>query len=402
MPAVRVAQACYDTYRAIRVLPAVLRNDIDGLAADFHSRGEFEGVFIGSLVPWDELVGEPNPGHHAVSDLLVTRAVDATLSANFDTLIEQSAWHRKVSIVGALDGTQAMNFRQDVSPLLKFHGCLVQSRTTTLWTQAQLTDATTAPQIKSCSDWMRLRVPGKDLLVIGFWTDWGYLNDVLNAALTGQKFGSVTVIDPAESTDLQAKAPALWKTLTESTDAFVHVRASSSDALVELQAEFSKVWLRKFYVLGEPLLTALGKPISPIEPDATPEDLYACRCDAEGVPYSRAARTKEPPAQAAQAALCHHLLLQAGAVRDGAWYLHNAKRVRIVQGAGEALNSVRERYGEPPAILAPDVVVCAGSVDLSVPGRVLGSGIGASIVRPAGGGASQWVTFEQARNELKI
>jgi hypothetical protein len=85
---------------------------------------------------------------------------------------------------------------------------------------------------------MKLVLPGKDLLVIGFWTDWGYLNDVLAKALTAGGFNSVTVVDPTCSAALQTKAPALWKNLTNGTTHFQHIQASGSDALAELQIAF--------------------------------------------------------------------------------------------------------------------------------------------------------------------
>ena len=77
---------------------------------------------------------------------------------------------------------------------------------------------------------------------------------------------------------------------------------------------FSKTWLKKFYALGEPLLTAAGKTYGPIEPDngglmtsTIPGAI------AEGVPYNRAAQMKEPAPATAQASFFHHLLIQAGA-----------------------------------------------------------------------------------------
>jgi hypothetical protein len=89
MSAVRVAQACYDKYKPIAVLPAA-RNDVDLLAGYFHGRGELQTVFL-SLVPWTDLVGEPNSGHAAIADLLICGAAAAALSANFDPMIEQWA-----------------------------------------------------------------------------------------------------------------------------------------------------------------------------------------------------------------------------------------------------------------------------------------------------------------------
>ncbi|MGD0973439.1 MAG: hypothetical protein ABR866_05085 [Candidatus Korobacteraceae bacterium] len=402
MSAVGVSRACYDKYQHTKVLPPAMRDGIDQLAGHFHGTHEFDSVFIDSLVPWDDLVGEPNAGHAAVSDLLISRAADAALSANFDPLIEQWASSKKIAMRGALDGQEAMDFTKHTSPLVKFHGCMVRGRKETLWTEAQLAEVKISQRVKACSDWMKLKLPGKDLLIIGFWTDWGYLNDVLADSLSATAFGSVTVVDPATRADLQTKAPKLWTTLTGGTATFRHLQASGADALAELRTAFSKVWLKKFYALGEPLLTAEGKPYSPIDPAMSCEELYDCRRDAEGIPYNRAARLKEPSHEAAQASYFHHLLIQAKATPDGAWYKHGGKRVRVIQGAGQGLNSVRDRYKEPPALPQADIVVCAGSLDLGAPGSLIGPGVGASIVRSTGGGGAQWMTLDQARGVMAI
>jgi hypothetical protein len=63
MSAVQVSRTCYDKYVPISTLPPAMRDDIDQLAAHFYSKGEFESVFIGTLVPWNDLTGESNPGH---------------------------------------------------------------------------------------------------------------------------------------------------------------------------------------------------------------------------------------------------------------------------------------------------------------------------------------------------
>ncbi len=347
MSAAGVSRACYDKYHAITVLPAAMREAIDQLAGHFYGTHEFESVFIRGLVPWGELVGEPNEGHAAVSDLLISRAAEAALSANFDPLIEQWAMTRKIDMRGALDGPEAMAFQHKTSPLLKFHGCMHRLREQTLWTQAQLGEPQIEQRIQTCANWMRLLLPGKDLLVVGFWTDWGYLNEVLAHALNTTVFGSVTVVDPASGEELQEKAPLLWATLNPGNTQFQHIRASGATALAELRVEFSKVWLRKFFALARPLLEAEGNPCNPVAPELTCDDLYNSRRDGEGVPYNRAAQTKSPPAEAAHAAFVHHLLLQAGATHEGRWYIKDGKRIRVVHGAG-AMNSVRQKYNEPP------------------------------------------------------
>ena len=403
MSAVRVAQACYDKYKPIAVLPTALRNDVDSLAGYFYGRGELQTVFL-SLVPWNDLVGEPNSGHAAIADFLICGAAAAALSANFDPMIEQWANSRKIALRGALDGYEAVSFADTPAPLLKFHGCLTRNREETLWTQGQLKDAAVTARVVSCSDWMRVHLPGKDLLVAGFWTDWGYLNSVLADAMNTQAFGSVTVIDPQENVTLQGKAPSLWARLTSVR--FQHIQASGDEVLEELRVGFCKVWGRRFFELGRPLMEAVGKIVLPTTVDTLDtlecEDLYNFRRDAEGVPYDRAAIRKTPVPESGPAAFAHMLLLEAGAVRDGAWYTHGGQRVRIVHGSGQVLSTVRERYKEPPTLPEADIVVCAGALDPGVPGSLISSGRGKSMVRPAAGARSRWLTLEQARVELGV
>jgi hypothetical protein len=401
MTAVQVANTCYDRYRPIEVLPAAMRAQIDQLAGHFYATHQFESVFLESLVPWDELTGEPNKGHAAISDFLISRGLAAVLSANFDMLIEQWASIRKVDLQGALDGVEAMALAAKMSPLLKFHGCMTKGRKKTLWTMGQLAEAEIARTIQHCTEWMRLFLPGKDLLIVGFWTDWGYLNRVLAEALNTIAFGSVTVVDPDMNANLQNKAPELWATLSPGPH-FKHFDKSGADALEELRVEYSKVWLRRFFTLAEPLLAGEGKACPERDVAIDCEDLYNARRDGEGVPYNRAARTKAPAPSASQAACVHHLLLDGGATRDGAWYLKDGQRIRVVNGAGQAMNSVRGCYKEPPAAVQPDIVVCAGAQDLSVPGNLISAGDDKSIIRPSGGGTARWMTFEQARRELGI
>lgn len=405
MSAVSVAQACYEKWRPTETLPPALRDDIDQLAGHFHAHGQFKSVFIRALVPWNELVGEPNIGHAAIADLLISRAANAALSANFDPLIEQWSERHKIAMLGALNGVEAVEFTDCSNPLLKFHGCSRRGRNDTLWTQAQLNEPEIQQRIKNCADWMAVHLPAKDLLIVGFWTDWGYLNDVLANAIALNGINSVTVIDPASDADLQAKAPLLWKRLTTVGVPFTHLQASGAEALEELRAEFSKVWARKFFRLGEPFFVAEGYVYdsAAVDPVAwSCNELYNLRRDAEGVPFDRAAKEKEPVPEAANAAFAHLLLTQAGAARTGSSYEHAGRTIRIVHGGGQALETVRQRYNEPPTVPAADIVICAGATELGVPGAVIASGHGASIVKPARGGGSRWLTLDQARTELAI
>jgi hypothetical protein len=407
MSAQRVSQACYDKWLPTEQLPAAMRNNIDLLSGHFYANGQFESVFISTLVPWDDLVGQPNSGHAATADFLICRAAKAALSANFDPLIEQWGQQQKIALRGALDGQEASSpaFIRVSSPLLKFHGCFLRGPNQTLWTHGQLIAPPNAQRVASCSQWMNMNLPGSDLLIVGFWSDWGYLNDVIANALAINGATSITVVDPSPTAELQGKAPTLWAKLTSTTAPFEHVQESSDAFLEELRTEFSKVWAKKFFLLGRPLFEADGHVYAPAMVDPTPmtiDELYDLRRDADGTPYHRAAKSKFPKPAAAQAALAHLLLITAHAARIGTWYEHNGMRIRIVHGGGQSLAVVKESYDEPPSILQPDIVICAGADNFGAPGRLVASGRGASIVRPAVGGSARWLTLHDARAEFAL
>jgi hypothetical protein len=317
-------------------------------------------------------------------------------------MIERWAEERKVAMRGALTGQEAVTFGTESNPLIKFHGCMQRERAQTLWTQEQLREPDIQARVRSCSEWMNLHLPGKHLVVVGFWTDWSYLNDVLANAFTIQSASSVTVIDPCPTDDLMAKAPLLWAKLNDLSQGFEHLQASGEDVLEELRTAYSKSWARKFYALGATMATSAGIAAS-LSPDTlSGVEIYNLRRDAEGLPYTRAATHKQPSPSAAETALTHLELMNAGAIRQGAWWSHGGRSIRIINGAGQGLLDVRERYLEPATVTQSDIVVCAGAVDLGVPAALIASGRGASIMRPARGGGARWLTREQAQAELNL
>jgi hypothetical protein len=395
--AAKVAEACYDKRQPIEALDPLLRTDIDKLAGLFHGRKEFVETFI-PLVPWNDLMGEPNRGHAAVADFLICRAVHGVLSANFDTMIERWGGNLKVALNGALDGQEATNFMSVANPLLKFHGCMTRGPEKTLWTQGQLSEAEVQARIESCSQWMTQHLPGRHLVVIGFWTDWGYLNSVLAKSFKIENALSVTVVDLSSSADLQKKAPDLWGKLNALSKDFEHIQASGADILEQLRLAFSQAWARKFYALGKPLADKQGITTVP-KPDAISLDgLYDLRRDAEGKPYTRAASLKEPPLSAGEASLAHIRLIHDGAAQNEAWLKHKGKSVRVLNGAasGKDVESIRQGHREPPTLPQPDIVICAGAVDLVVPARLIATGKGSSVVKPSPGGGAEWLTLNEA------
>ena len=134
----------------------------------------------------------------------------------------------------------------------------------------------------------------------------------------------------------------------------------------------------------------------------TMEEIYDLRRDCEGQPAGRAARTATPSQSSSVAGQTHLLLADAAQGRVGSWYEVGGQTVRVVQGAGEGISTVRGRYKEPPSSRPADIVICAGAVDQGVPARVVSDGRGDSVVRPAGGAASRWLLLDAARAELNF
>jgi hypothetical protein len=51
----------------------------------------------------------------------------------------------------------------------------------------------------------------QDLLIVGFWHDWEYLNAIISSAMENVQPLSVTVVDLSPSDVLQQKAPEVWQ-----------------------------------------------------------------------------------------------------------------------------------------------------------------------------------------------
>jgi hypothetical protein len=406
-----VANTCYDEWISNEALDPVLRDKIEDIAAIFHARGDFESVFIRRLVPWNNLVGTPNQGHAAIADFLISRAVYGVLSANFDPLIENWAAERKVAMRGALNGFEATDFQDTSNPLLKFHGCMQRGREQTIWTKAQLTEPAISERIRTNTEWMNLNLPGKHLVVVGFWSDWGYLNSILADAFTIRTAESVTVVSPGPTANLETKAPELWNKLRALSRQFLHVQASGDVFLNELRHAYSESWMKRFVAFGETqqslspptTITLAAAPVAahPLSP-VSMEDLYDLRRDAEGIPYTRAATQKKPNISMGHASALRLRLKDAGASEEGAWLRIRGKSVRILNGAGRMIEEVQSSYAEPTSFPQADITICAGAISTHVPSRIISKGLGTSVVRSSAGAGSEWMTTVEAEVTFAI
>ncbi len=400
-----VAASCYDRY-VMSIDPACppeLRGDLEALAEIFARDDTLGSVFIEALVPWESFVRPPNAGHAAVADFLITRMAAGAVSANYDNLIERRAQDYGFDLAASLDGDEATVRARKHAPLLKFHGCSVRERRATVWTASQLTeDGVVAARIAKTKTWMAANLREKDLLVVGFWSDWSYLNAILAEAMTGVAPLSVTLVDLAGEDVLQAKAPELWTLANSGNVRFAHVRRSGAEVLDELRRAFSQGYLRKVLHAGRAALEretgAACEPTWLDPPDLGSEDLYGLRRDAEGVPATAAA-TLRNPGRSEVLGYAHLLLRRAGAVQTSIGYDLAGRRVRVVNGSGTLLQTTQDRFRETPFDVA-DVVVCAGAIDVGLPVNLVREGRPGDIIRP--GASAAWLDLPAARQELGV
>lgn len=406
LPSARnVAEMCFDVYQ-VRVDPHIdpaLRHDLEALAEYFVGLNTLKPQFIENLVPWDEFERPSNPGHAAIADFLITKAAVAGLSSNYDQLIERCAWGYGADFRGSLNGDEATTCAQSQAPFLKFHGCSQRDRGSTVWARSQLDDPIISERISNNKVWMAANLRQKDLLVVGFWSDWDYLNQIISDALQGIDPLSVTVVDLSSAAELEQKAPGLWALAHQPQVTFTHVQESGSDALNELRRAFSESYLRQVLAAGRvPFEAAAGVACEQAWLDVSgldAESLYGWRRDAEGVPAGRPAKLRRPGN--AEALGYFHLLLRcAGAVQQSQGYTLNGNHVRIINGAGRILSSLASHFVEAPATSSADIFVAVGATDLGVPANVVRSGSPGNIVRPATRG--KWLTSEQGQEELGV
>ena len=406
LPSARaVAERCYDKYR-LESNPncdVALRDNLEALAEHFAGLNTLQSVFIEHLVPWPAFMRPSNAGHAAIADFLITRSAAAGVSSNYDTLIERRAWDYGADFRGSLDGDEATGDSVRQAPLLKFHGCSHRDRQSTVWAPSQLNEPTISARIARSKIWMAANLRQKDLLVVGFWSDWEYLNAVIGEALIDVQPLSVTVIDLSPTNTLEQKAPQLWEIAHAQNVTFEHVQESGATALDELRRAFSSNYLRQVLDAGRAAFEhATGAQCDPAWLDVAnfdSEALYGLRRDAEGISASEPAKLLRP-ANPEALGFFHLLLRRAGAVQRPDGYELHGRSIRVLNGAQSILGTLRGRFVEPPAAVQSDIVVAVGATDIGVPDNVVRSGRPGDVIRPQSTG--EWYDLLGARTLLGI
>ena len=404
--AAQLSEACFDKYKTevYQAAPQSMRSDLPRLADLLFEGGNLQNLLIDQLIPDSAFDRDPNAGHSAVADFLLCRAAQAAVSTNVDAFIERSLGSSGTCVEGALHGDEINHYSQKHSPLLKLHGCWVRDKWNTVWTVRQLESEPTKHHIKSSRTWLKSALRSRHLLVIGFWSDWAYLNSIVENTLEAANPACVTLVNPAEPADLRTKAPGLWALATERSHRFVHVKESGADFLEAVRREFSLALIRMTLDRGGSALQLQGsEPLDDdlLQPPQVPvEDLYRLRQDLEGKPSTEPATDKSG---AGEAIGCMILILRrAGAVYEGSNLRLGAEVIRVVSGASRTLARMKSFFADEPPTSDRSVtmVVCVGAMDLGLPRSVVRKGQPGHLVRAEP--VPRWLTDVQAREELSL
>ena len=396
------AKNCYDaTYGSTR---PPLSTDIQEQAEFFFERDELDTYYFAELIDQHAFSGQPNDGHYAAADLLLVRALRSAVTTNVDPIIETAGRMLFGNIEAVIDGNAAAALPDDVAPLLKIHGCWVRDRAHMIWTPGQLTAEPVHSRIENSKNWLRANLLNKNLLIVGFWTDWDYLNEVLSNTLSGVRPSRVIVVSPDTTDQFKSKAPQLFALGGRTTESFDHVQISGHFFLNELRRLFSRAFVRRVLFSGSEEFehqTGIAPDESWLEPpnlDAT--TLWQIRRDLEGCVANEPAKKRKPPRGETLVGLTLLQLQAKGAAADGAYWLLNDRRIRVVRSPNRALHKVIAEFdGEMAPTIAPDLSIAVGAEDTLLP---------ASVARPepkttvARGQKGHWLTRQSAIDALSL
>ena len=311
------AVARYRT-RSSAALPADAATNLESLTRHFHSRRELASTFLAYLVDSGPFMRPPNAGHFALADFLGCGAVEAAITTNIDFLVEAAALELgEPQLEAALDSDEATRPHEH-HPFLKLHGCGQRDKVNTIWCADQLADEPIKSRALGFRAWLAANLKNKDLVFVGFWSDWAYLKEPLDACLSVAEARSVTLVSPDSALMLEEKAPALWK-WAQGSGRFHHEQVDGGTFLDELRKHFGLEFRRQLLLRGQGAAASLfGVPASVGEDAAalsslTSKELFALRRDACGVSEREMPRVKSVSDQMELLGALHLRLLASGA-----------------------------------------------------------------------------------------
>ncbi len=399
-----VAASAKQKYDAIYGADAEpLSEDIEEQAEFFHAQGRLSTTYLTKLVDIDTFSAPPNAGHFAVADFLLTKTAQIAVSTNVDALIEFAGDQLYGGIVTATRRDNAAAFYPANAPLLKIHGCWKSDPRQTVWAPSQLQCEPNQSRIADCAQWIEQQLLNRDLVIVGYFTDWDYLNSLLERCLNAVNPSNVIVVDPSSTEDLEGKAPALFGVGERAIGGFYHIQCSGADFLDELRRRWSASYVRRALNSGNQLLAAAGDHRASQDncepPEATVEQLWAIRRDIEGLAPGYPCKNGEPIDAAAVGRMIV-ILRYAGATLEGDIWNLNGQRIRVVRASGKALNDFeRIHAGSASPLSAPDITIASGARDFGLKSDIARSGNPSNVVRNR---SSRFLTEEQAEQDLGL
>ena len=394
------AKRKYDAYFGPDRPP--LPESIDDQAQFFFDRGELSTVYLRTYVDSHAFSSTPNPGHYAIADLLLVRGISTAVSTNVDSLIEVSGSMLYGQIAVGVSRDEVARVPPAKSPLLKVHGCWSRPDGT-IWATDQIRHEPFASRVNKCSQWLEMRLLDRDLLIVGYSTDWNYLNQVLESAIGAVSPSRVIVVDPCDHETFADKAPMLFQLGRRASTEFCHVRCSGDQFLSDLRVKFSQIFVRRVLGAGrDAYVDVAGQEPDPkwLEPTSDdPNVLWQARRDLEGCQPHEPATSRNPPAEP----LIGLTILQLrarGATPVGYCWNIDGRMIRILRAANRLLHEVEATYSrETPPAIAPNVVVAVGAEAVSLPTSVARGSRSDSIVR---GSSPRWLTRDDAIEEFGL
>jgi hypothetical protein len=289
------------------------------------------------------------------------------------------------------------------APLLKIHGCWARDRDNTLWTAEQLTAPPLQTRVPDAALWAKNRLMNRDILVVGFFTDWDYLNTILADALDAVHPANLIVVDPDDPGNLQVKAPNLYAVGENAAHRFYHVQEYGDVFLRRLRVEFSRGFVRQTLHGGAAAFAAskgAPPPAALLEPgESEPEALWRLRRDIEGCLPNQPTTLRQAPHDP-HLGLTILKLLAAGATWNEALFEIGHEKIRILRASGRFLHDVEKIYSKDDVpVVAPDAVIAVGADALGLPAHIARPTGSPSIAR---GAKPRWFDRVGAETEYHL
>jgi hypothetical protein len=290
--AAKVAAECARRYmdRVGDPLPDDVATDLEQMSQWFRQERRFDDLFIQTLVPWELFNVRANDGHEAIADFLACGVVQSGITTNFDCLIETAAQSLGEPDFLSIVDVEDLSHRFEHRPLLKVHGCsaLNKSRLATVWCKEQLDEPEFQNRMNHFRNWLHAHLLDRDVLIVGFWSDWAYLSELFAGIINATGPRNVFLVDPCPPPVLKEKAPTMWYWAHRPGITFYHVQASGAEFLNDLRTHFSRVWTRQILSDAADTYQRLFEaPPPPTDSALEAADcwlLYALRRDLSGIP----------------------------------------------------------------------------------------------------------------------